>query len=269
MEARGIIHSQNITLLAVIVLSIMIALMVTTPDFLSKKRDSEVIYTNIGNRWHKIDLGAFSIETPSEFKYIKEQGIDSYVGLITNKIDTFYFDYGWYSNELDEQGFIRSYDTINGVPAITVFSKTGGAGVHIPKANEDNKLTVFSSTLHKELAFDIFSTLKISGRNGRTTKPLGEKFIQGFSKGKQLFNTNCNVCHALDIKLVGPHLRNIVQRTNREWFVGWIQNPTQLIKTDEKAAKLFYEYSEMKHPVYQYSKEEIEDLIIFTEALEK
>ena len=57
MEARGIIHSQNITLLAVIVLSIMIALMVTTPDFLSKKRDSEVIYTNIGNRWHKIDLG--------------------------------------------------------------------------------------------------------------------------------------------------------------------------------------------------------------------
>lgn len=267
MKTRGIIHSQNITLLAVIVLSIMIALMVTTPDLLSKKRDSE-IYTNIGNGWHKIDLGTFSIETPSEFKYIKEQGIDSYVGLITNKIDTLYFDYGWYSNALDEQGFAHSYDTINGVPAITVFSETNGIGLHLPKVKGDNKLTIFSSTISKELAFRIFSTLKIAARNGKTTKPLGETFIQGFSKGEQIFNTNCNTCHALDRKVVGPHLRNIVQRTSREWFVGWLQNPAQLIKTNEKASKLFHEYSEMKHPVYQYSKEEIEALIVFTDNIE-
>jgi hypothetical protein len=45
-----------------------------------------------------IDFGKFSIITPTEFKYKKVSGIDSYVGKIRNwKFTTFHFDYGFYS----------------------------------------------------------------------------------------------------------------------------------------------------------------------------
>lgn len=47
--------------------------------------------------WHKIDLGSFELETPKGYKYKERQGIDSYVGQISNGTTTFEFDYGWYS----------------------------------------------------------------------------------------------------------------------------------------------------------------------------
>ncbi len=46
---------------------------------------------------HLIDLGKFSLITPTDFKYKKVKGIDSYVGEIQNWNSTFFFDYGWYS----------------------------------------------------------------------------------------------------------------------------------------------------------------------------
>lgn len=48
--------------------------------------------------WHKIDLGSFELEAPKAYKYKRIQGIDSYVGQISNGKTTFEFDYGWYSN---------------------------------------------------------------------------------------------------------------------------------------------------------------------------
>lgn len=46
---------------------------------------------------HLIDFGKFSIIIPTDFKYKKVNGIDSYVGEIRNGKSTFFFDYGWYS----------------------------------------------------------------------------------------------------------------------------------------------------------------------------
>jgi len=47
---------------------------------------------------HLIDLGRFSIVTPTDFKYKKQNGTDSFNGEIRNwKFTTFFFDYGWYS----------------------------------------------------------------------------------------------------------------------------------------------------------------------------
>jgi hypothetical protein len=52
--------------------------------------------------WHKIDAKTFYIETPIEFKFFLSEGIDSYVGGLTNEKDTFFFDYGYYSNSLTD-----------------------------------------------------------------------------------------------------------------------------------------------------------------------
>ncbi|WP_264558902.1 hypothetical protein [Flavobacterium sp. N2270] len=52
---------------------------------------------------NKIDFGAFSMKTPKKWNYIKERGIDSFIGKIgIDKRDTLYFDYGLYSSDLEE-----------------------------------------------------------------------------------------------------------------------------------------------------------------------
>jgi hypothetical protein len=46
---------------------------------------------------HLIDFDLFSIILPTDFKYKKVDGIDSFVGEIKNGKSKFIFDYGWYS----------------------------------------------------------------------------------------------------------------------------------------------------------------------------
>ena len=48
--------------------------------------------------WKWIRLPMFEILVPDDFTYVKQQGIDSYVGEITNGRVSISFDYGWYTN---------------------------------------------------------------------------------------------------------------------------------------------------------------------------
>jgi len=58
---------------------------------------------------HIIDFDLFSIILPTDFKYNKIDGIDSFVGEIKNGKSTFIFDYGWYSPSppMDKESFIK------------------------------------------------------------------------------------------------------------------------------------------------------------------
>lgn len=51
----------------------------------------------------------FRMSLPTEFKYEKVDGIDSFVGEINNGKSTFFFDYGWYSPSppMDRKSFIE------------------------------------------------------------------------------------------------------------------------------------------------------------------
>lgn len=62
----------------------------------------------------EMDFGAFSMKTPENWTYIKQSGIDSFVGKIAlDKNDTLQFDYGFYSSNLEEDlGFIITKDSV-------------------------------------------------------------------------------------------------------------------------------------------------------------
>ena len=47
--------------------------------------------------------------------------------------------------------------------------------------------------------------------------------------GKSLFNTNCAACHQLNRKAVGPALRGVTDKYDKEWLYKWIKNGTQMI----------------------------------------
>ena len=61
-----------------------------------------------------MDFDAFTMKTPENWTYIKQRGIDSYVGKIAlDKNDTLRFDYGLYSSRLEEDlGFIITKDSV-------------------------------------------------------------------------------------------------------------------------------------------------------------
>ena len=97
--------------------------------------------------WHKIDAGPFYIETPKDFKLYILRGIDSYIGGITNHFDTIEFDYGGYSNSLDNctsKDFVILTEIING-NKIKIVKKIGGQGytaAYTAKRKSDNKLWI-------------------------------------------------------------------------------------------------------------------------------
>lgn len=51
---------------------------------------------------NEIEIGEFAFQFPHDFKLLKEKGIDSHVGRISNEKIDFQFDYGYYSNSLDK-----------------------------------------------------------------------------------------------------------------------------------------------------------------------
>src|ERR1700761_3791910 len=65
----------------------------------------------------RLDFGAFTLKTPKEWTKFTEQGIDSYVGGLTNGKDTLEFDYGWWSHMIenyDDPSSVFAADTLDG-----------------------------------------------------------------------------------------------------------------------------------------------------------
>ena len=56
------------------------------------------------------------------------------------------------------------------------------------------------------------------------------------------FQTKCTSCHRLDTKLIGPSLRNIIQKRSPEYILNMIVNPVDKTLYHPIAKKLVQEY---------------------------
>lgn len=143
--------------MATFLLAMVISFMLIYPNFfeIGSKR-----YTDLGNGWHRINLGRFEIETPNDFNYVKAQGIDSFVGYITNFDDTIEFDFGLYSNPFSGDEWQNQQENINGINAIIATAKGNETGVHFPSLHKrGEKLSLFSETENKKLIRKIYRTV--------------------------------------------------------------------------------------------------------------
>ena len=83
--------------------------------------------------------------------------------------------------------------------------------------------------------------------------------------GKEIFNTLCAVCHKLDSKSIGPPLRDVTERRDREWLHKWISNSQALIAAgDEVAVEIYNEYGQTAMPPFpQLSDSDIENVLAY------
>jgi predicted CXXCH cytochrome family protein len=93
-------------------------------------------------------------------------------------------------------------------------------------------------------------------------------FSQDAANGKKLFKSNCAACHKLDKKLIGPALKGVTEKREKEWLYKWIKNSSELIKSgDPDAKQIFEEYNKMPMTAYpQLSDKDIDDILAYVEG---
>ena len=87
--------------------------------------------------------------------------------------------------------------------------------------------------------------------------------------GKQLFQANCQSCHALDKKLSGPALRGVTERGpwgDRKNLYDWVHNPAAFIPTTPYTKTLQAEYGQIMPGFPQLTNEQIEAIFKFIET---
>ena len=172
-------------------------------------------------------FGDFEITLPEDWTKVRSKGIDSYVGKITNGIDTLTFDYGWYSGDFshenrDKQLF--AYDTINGKIALLTKPKSKGngtTGIFIEKAYDKNKFILKGKNImNEELALNIFKSIKFKNSDPK----INSKNIRFTDKikpdsGRSLFKKNCAACHYINKDAFGPAFASISKSRFEEWML--------------------------------------------------
>ena len=85
--------------------------------------------------------------------------------------------------------------------------------------------------------------------------------------GKKLFNANCAACHKLNKKAVGPALRGVSAKYDKEWLYSWIKNSSAMIKSgDAQAVAIWEEYNKTAMTAFpQLSNTDIDNILAYTD----
>src|SRR5690625_5878052 len=91
-------------------------------------------------------------------------------------------------------------------------------------------------------------------------------------KGYELFQANCTACHQIDGQLVGPELRNVVDRVReeagvgREWLHAWIKDNKALRESgDAYAIEVFERHNQLPMNAFPaLSEQDIDDILAYT-----
>lgn len=86
----------------------------------------------------------------------------------------------------------------------------------------------------------------------------------GLEKGQGIFEEKCIECHTLgDGALVGPDLKNVTERRDKDWLVRFITAPEEMLSKDPLAQKLLQEFDNVSMPDQGLSHEDAVDIVAF------
>ena len=102
----------------------------------------------------------------------------------------------------------------------------------------------------------------------RDAVPTDEAIIK---QGQGLFEEyQCNTCHAVDRKLVGPALGGVYDRRSLDWIYSWVKNSGLMIQNgDPQAVALFNEYNQLPMAPYDLEDEQILSILAYVRNVEE
>lgn len=135
------------------------------------------------NEWQTFEIGKYKIEFPSNFSFTEEQGIDSYIGKIESNDLVVEFDYGAFTNNLEEYENNAEYEIIinslEGDYRKIAYSKNstdGFTAIYLLDENTSIALGMYARNISPEnqsLLLDIFEN-RISQMNLSTKSYLNQ-----------------------------------------------------------------------------------------------
>ena len=86
--------------------------------------------------------------------------------------------------------------------------------------------------------------------------------------GKKLFNSNCAACHKVNKRAVGPALKGVSEKYEKEWLYTWIKNSSAMIRSgDDRAIAIWEEYNKSAMTAFpQLSNTDIDNIIAYTDS---
>ncbi|MEX2528658.1 MAG: c-type cytochrome [Gemmatimonadota bacterium] len=75
-----------------------------------------------------------------------------------------------------------------------------------------------------------------------TEVELGELDAERAERGKELYQFNCEACHFLEDRFVGPPLGDVLERRTGTYVMNQILNPEEMARQHPEAQKLLTEY---------------------------
>ena len=88
-------------------------------------------------------------------------------------------------------------------------------------------------------------------------------------KGESLFKQHCASCHAINARLVGPALKDVHLKYDRDWLYSWIKNSAEMIDAgDEQAIAIYEEYNKSPMNAFEgiLNDEDIENVLLYIES---
>jgi mono/diheme cytochrome c family protein len=116
--------------------------------------------------------------------------------------------------------------------------------------------------LHFVVFISIFFAQKISAQE--TAIADNSDAVQA---GKKLFNANCAACHKLNKRAVGPALKGVSAKYDKDWLYTWIKNSTAMVKSgDAQAVAIYEEYNGSVMTSFpQLSNLDIDNILAYTD----
>lgn len=103
-----------------------------------------------------------------------------------------------------------------------------------------------------------------TGRLGVSAVPPG----QSTGEGEKIFQVNCAACHTVGQgDLVGPDLKGVTTRRDRDWLTRWIAAPDRVLaENDPIATELLAQYNNLAMPNLGLTDAEVASVIAFLDT---
>jgi hypothetical protein len=225
--------------------------------------------------WQTLDFGSFSLKTPPDWSIVKIQGIDSYVGGLTNGKDSLWFDGGRYPVGLigdDAYWYHIAEDTVNGCPALISIPDTLGKGdlsMVIPEIPNGRIFTIWGGKIQDiETVLQIYKSLFFEGSDTSKNPALtSSKFIyKTNANGKSLFMSNCSACHSLAKIVDGPRLQEMAAARTIDWLYKYLTD-RKSTANDPVHQKIKKAFNDLECPEFRHlTKEEIVAIAFYIDS---
>ncbi|ACU59617.1 c-type cytochrome [Chitinophaga pinensis] len=195
-----------------------------------------------------LDFGVFKLTTPAGWKKVKRQGIDTYVGGLTDGVDTLHFGYGHYYEEIGQftdEKMKYAADTVNGLRAnIGLSQAPGHLAVMMIAVNREDQFIIDGTDLKQpDVVLDIFRSVVFEESNVSKNRitPVDSFILRAPVSAKGLFRINCASCHSFHKQLTGPVLTERVNVRNDQWLYDFLRDRAS-VRTDTGQVRLKKEY---------------------------